>query len=157
MVTAAGETVILVRTAEVTVSRVAPCMVPRVAVIVAEPAAFVVTMPFVPAEATLPLDEDQFANEVTSLVLPSFRVAIAVYCCVTDSGTLAFAGVTSMDVIVCDQQAVAIKRQSPRTFTTERDNFFINYDSFVKNPLRPINTNRTRDSATRPPSPIAFG
>ncbi len=83
-----------------TVSCVVPAMEPDVAVIVVVPVEIAVTKPLVEIEATEVLLEDHETELVTSPVVPSENVAVAVNCCAEPLLMMAFDGLIVMLVMV---------------------------------------------------------
>ena len=75
-----------------------PVMLPEVAVMLATPTPTPVAKPPVLIEATVGVSEDQVTEAVTSCVLKSLKVPVAVNCCVVPNGIDGFAGVTVIDV-----------------------------------------------------------
>lgn len=83
--------------AAATVSEVLPLIAPDVAVIVVLPIVLAVARPVAAIEATELVVELQVAVAVKSWVEPSVYVPVAVNCCSTPSGIVAFPGVTAID------------------------------------------------------------
>ena len=77
---------------------------PSVAMILPEPTARAVASP-VPAvmAATLKVSDDHVASFVTSCVLPSLNVAVALNSCCAPKEMFALAGVTVMEFTVTDE------------------------------------------------------
>jgi len=100
IVTLPGVIAIEARSAAFTLAEALPLIVPEAAVMVTVPRFRAVTRPLTVIEATLVFDELQVTMPVTSCVLPSENVPVAVNCCKVPSGRDAFAGVTAIDVKV---------------------------------------------------------
>ena len=92
-----GETASETSAGAVTFRVVLPLTPEYAAVMVVEPAAFVVTMPVLEIVAALVFDEVHVADLVRSLLLPSLYSPVAVNCCPIPAATEVMAGVTSMD------------------------------------------------------------
>ena len=88
-------------TAAVTVKLVLPLIEPELAVIMAEPVPTLVASPCVftalTIVATVAVSELHCTVLVTSCVLPSVKVPVAVNCCVVPRGMLGIAGVTAIE------------------------------------------------------------
>src|SRR5258708_4368041 len=103
IVTLAGVTAIDTKVAAagaVTVRPVDPEILPTLAGIVEAPTATAITTPGPPTVAMALADVDQVALEVTSLVVPSLLVAVAVSCTVEPVTALGSTGVTEIDAMV---------------------------------------------------------
>jgi len=87
--------------AALTVSRVLPLIPPNVALMVEVPRLVAVASPLTVIDAAL-LDECQCATPVTSWVLPSEKVAVAVNCWLRPSASVGFAGATVINVGVTE-------------------------------------------------------
>ena len=100
MVAVAGETAMEASVfAGVAMVRVAvPLSAPMVAVTVVEPAATAVAIPAAVMVATLPFASVQVAEEVTSAVVPSLYVAVAVNCWVAPTARSAVAGEAEIEL-----------------------------------------------------------
>jgi hypothetical protein len=90
----------------VTVTGVDPLADPSVAVIVAEPAATPFTRPVALTVAFAIVEDDQVTRSVTSQVLASVFVPVAVSCCVVFTGTVGLVGVTAMETGVAQTFAL---------------------------------------------------
>jgi hypothetical protein len=84
-------------TAAGTVRVVLPGILPKVAVMVAEPAATAVARPLVLTVATDALDEVQVTCVLMSRLVPSEYVPVATNCWVPPAGTLGLSGVTDIE------------------------------------------------------------
>jgi len=72
--------------------------------ILAEPTVRAVASPVLAViEATLEVSDDHVASFVTSCVLPSLNVAVALNCCCAPKEMFAVAGVTAMEFTVTDE------------------------------------------------------
>jgi hypothetical protein len=85
---------------------------PEVAVMVVVPAVTAVASPLLSTVATAVLEELQVTEMVTSWVVPSEKVPVAVNCWVVPPGTLGLAGVTAMEDKVAE---VTIRVVPPET------------------------------------------
>ena len=88
---------------------------PEVAVMVVVPAVRAVANPLLSTVATAVLEELQVTEMVTSWVVPSEKVPVAVNCSVVPPGTLGLAGVTAME----DNAEVTIRVVPPETAPEE--------------------------------------
>jgi len=103
----AGLTLMEIRCAEESVSPVDPLTAPKTALIVLLPVATLVTRPWLLMVAAAGFEEVQTADALTSCVLLSLNVPVAVNCLVVPTAMLEFAGVTAIEtrlapVIVSD-------------------------------------------------------
>ena len=111
----------------------------KVAEMFAVPAFLAVTRPLTVMEATEDEDELQPTTLVTFWVVPSEKVAVAVYCWLTSSDKLAFAGEMAIDVDIAEvtvndavpemEPEVAVMATVPAA--TPRDNPFVGDVSFT--------------------------
>lgn len=90
-------TVIDTRVTELTVRLAFPITVPSVARMVVVPAATPVARPVEVMPATVGAVELNVARAVTSAVLESLNIPVAVYCCLVPAATTAGPGVTAID------------------------------------------------------------
>ena len=88
-------------------------IVPEAAVMVVVPAVRAVARPLLLTVATAVLDELQVTEIVTSWVVPSENVPVAVNCWVTTRGMVGLAGVTAMEERVAE---VTVRVALPETF-----------------------------------------
>ena len=96
----AGVTANDTSTGGVTVSPVEPLTVPSVAVMVVPPVAAPFATPLLLIAATAVVLELHVTELLTSWLVPSLNVPVAVYCCVVPFAIDTFAGVTAMELNV---------------------------------------------------------
>jgi hypothetical protein len=75
---------------------------PNVAEMLVVPILSAVAKPLTVMEAMLVMDDFQVTTPVTSCVLPSEKVPVAVNCCAMPSGMLALRGATTIDVMTAE-------------------------------------------------------
>ena len=102
MLPLAGEIAIELTFAEVTVSGVLPVTLRKTALMVNDPNARAVASPLTVIEARLLLDVCHCATPVTSWVVPSEKVPIAVYCWFSPRSRMRLDGVTVIWVTVAE-------------------------------------------------------
>src|SRR5712671_2008447 len=96
MLSLAGLTAMLTRANVVTVRVADPVMVPEVALMAAVPSVRVLADPVAFTVATVCVSDDHVTMPVTSCVLPSLNVPVAVNCCVLLDASERFAGLTAI-------------------------------------------------------------
>src|SRR6266498_1546384 len=97
-----------------TVSRVLPLIPPNAALMVEVPRLLAVARPLTVIDATLLLDECQCATPVTSWVLPSEKVAVALNCWLRPRAIVGLAGATVISVGVADVMVSKVLRSEER-------------------------------------------